>query len=128
MTDEKKSDRQVIADALTILTKLNDDDELPGSLRGMIAAASEAATNGVRTDEKCDGAITILLGDKGSHHIEMSGGFNPVVVYGAMVDAILEVYSTVQESKAEQVVRSFVGDVETAAAQIEKAVTKPDEH
>jgi len=120
-------ERDVIRAALTHVNELNEDDKLPGAIRGMIESASEAARKGI-SGEKSAGAIVVIIGDEGSHHVELCGGFNPVVAYGAMVDAILEVFVTVQEQRANKVIKSFVGDVETAAAQIEKSISNPTDH
>lgn len=119
--------RDLIRAALTKLNEYNEDDKLTGAVQGLIVSANEAAKNGIGGEIPA-GAIVVIIGEGGSHHVELCGGFNSIVAYGSMVDAILEVFLVSQEQKANKVIKSFVGDMKTAAAQIEKSITNPTDH
>lgn len=130
MPNDKIEDRAVIADAIASLKTLTEKNELPAALMAVVVSVNEAAKTGVLTEtfEACEGTILVLFGEKGSHHIDMAGGFNPVTAYGVLVDGILDIFVKVREADTEKIVKSFVGDIEASAAQIQKAVTNPTDH
>ena len=130
MPNDKIEDRTIIADAIANLKTLTENNELNAALMAVVVSVNEAAKTGVLTEtfEPCEGTILALFGEQGSHHIEMSGGFNPVTAYGVLVDAIFDIFVKVREADTEKIVKSFVGDIEASAAMIHKAVTKPTDH
>ena len=124
--EQELQEREMTAKAIAELTTLNEKLELCKAFQGLLIAMAEGAKSGVQEDEPIEGAMVVFLGNRNSHHLEFTGKFNPYAAYGACMDAMFEVRDLDQQGKAGRIVKSFVGNLESLGAQIEKDATNPD--
>jgi hypothetical protein len=130
VTDEERADRAIIRDALTELIEFNETGKaMSRGLGGLIGCAYAAMKGGTIPDgEELGGAIVCMIGVRGSQTTEMVGAFNPILAYGALIDAMFEVRTASEIEATQATIKSFVGDAQAALADIEKQVTHPTDH
>lgn len=124
--EQELHERDLTKEALHDLTVRNDNLNLCKALQGLLIAMAEGARKGVGEDEEIEGALCIFIGTKNSHHLEFTGKFNPFAAYGAAVDSMFEVRALADNAKNDRIIKSFVGNLESQAAQVEKDATNPD--
>lgn len=127
MLDEKS--RTQVVDALARLIALVENNEISAEAGTLITHADDIEQRTMLpNNEKVSGLVLVCCGENLGSNFTLEGAFVPQHAYGALVEAILQLWTTSQVNAFEGPIKSMVGEMLTSAAMVEKQLSGSDEH